>query len=81
MEKYMPGLAILCVAKSHRNHGVGKKLLDKSVRKIKNICLCVRQKNQFAIKMYTKAGFVVKSEIKNYYANPADDAFYMEKNE
>ena len=62
---YIPNVAVL---KEHRKHGVGRKLLDETVRELKKrgaktISITVDLKNTAAITLYKEAGFV------DYYAD------------
>jgi ribosomal-protein-alanine acetyltransferase len=64
--------------------GVGQALLDQCIRltlerEIPVLFLEVRQSNQRAIRFYQKNGFEIISSRKNYYANPHEDAWIMQK--
>ncbi len=75
-------LIYICVALAHRNKKIGDALLKKVIGVSKNngcenITLEVRCDNKFAIKLYKKNGFVVKSIRKKYYNNGQIDAYLM----
>jgi len=44
------------------------------------VLLEVRKSNASAIRFYEGFGFKVLGERKDYYSNPIEDAFVMEKN-
>ena len=47
--------------------------------KIPRMLLEVRQSNQHAIEFYKRNGFRIISERKNYYLNPSENAWVMER--
>ena len=68
-----------------RARALGLSLVNRiiSVAKEKNckiIYLEVRSKNNAAINLYEKCGFIRSGLRKNFYTNPTDDAFIMELN-
>ncbi len=72
------------VKKTLQNRGFGQllfKLFSKELlnKNIKTVWLEVRKSNKQAIKFYTKNGYTIEFERKNYYTNPPEDAFVMKK--
>lgn len=77
-------IVTFCVIPSHRNRGVGKKLLS-AVLNLANEAQCkvfleVAEKNHIAIKLYEELGFERISMRKNYYrfSDGVQDAVVME---
>lgn len=71
----------ICVLKEYRGQGIGKELIDFSVKNIpdlKIINLEVRKSNIPAIKLYESKGFEIVGERKKYYKNN-EDAVLMTK--
>jgi ribosomal-protein-alanine N-acetyltransferase len=73
----------LAVAPNWRKKGIGKALTEFLInhfrgKKIKEIFLHVRTKNEVATSFYQNLGFEVSKTIKNYYRN-GDDAHFMKK--
>lgn len=73
----------LAVDLAWRRKGIGKKLINFLTthfkeKRLKEISLCVRTRNQGAITFYKKFGFEILKTIKNYYPN-GDDAYLMKK--
>lgn len=73
----------LAVAPNWRKKGIGKALTEFLInhfrgKKIKEIFLHVRTKNEVATSFYQNLGFEVSKTIKNYYRN-GDDAYLMKK--
>jgi ribosomal-protein-alanine N-acetyltransferase len=69
----------------HARTGIGKQLMTTVVneslkRYASKVLLEVRKSNANAIRFYEGFGFKVLGERKNYYSNPVEDAFVMEKN-
>lgn len=69
----------------HARTGIGKQLMTTVVneslkRYASKVLLEVRKSNINAIRFYEGFGFKVLGERKNYYSNPIEDAFVMEKN-
>jgi len=65
--------------------GIGKQLMNTVMneslkRYASKVLLEVRKSNTNAIRFYEGFGFKVLGERKNYYSNPIEDAFVMEKN-
>lgn len=71
----------ICIDKKFQGKGLGKKLLEFSIKTLKTqkIFLEVRKSNIAAIKFYEQFGFVQMSKRKNYYKNPTEDALIMQK--
>lgn len=72
----------IAVAKDHRNKGYGRLLVSRLLELAKEmgidkLTLEVRESNEPAKKLYTKAGFQVLGIRKNYYTNPTEDAHIM----
>jgi ribosomal protein S18 acetylase RimI-like enzyme len=69
----------LAVLPKYRNKKIGSELVDMSIEALRKYCktvsLCVRSKNQVAIKLYESKGFVKKSTVSGYYGD--DDAHRM----
>ena len=75
----------IAVAKDARRRGIGGILmsacLDRACKsRISQIYLEVRSKNNAALSMYKKHGFINAGLRKNYYVHPDDDAIIMTKN-
>lgn len=71
----------IIVDEKERRKGYGNKLIKKAIEDIKlnkcnNITLEVKMSNKGAITLYSKHGFKVVSNRKDYYDN--EDAFLME---
>ena len=74
----------IAVDARHARTGIGKQLMttvvNESVRRYASkVLLEVRKSNTNAIRFYEGFGFKVLGERKNYYSNPVEDAFVMEK--
>lgn len=72
----------IAVKKSHRKQGVGTLLLDRAFRDaiLRNdefISLEVRKSNKEAISLYSKFGFKIEGERKDFYSSPVEDAHIM----
>jgi ribosomal-protein-alanine acetyltransferase len=77
-------LCNLVVLPEYVSKRVGYSLLQACVEvaqrfKIPRILLEVRQSNNRAIEFYKKNGFRITSERKNYYLNPNENAWVMER--
>lgn len=74
----------IAVDARHARTGIGKQLMTTVVneslkRYASKVLLEVRKSNTNAIRFYEGFGFTVLGERKNYYSNPVEDAFVMEK--
>lgn len=74
----------VAVANKYKRQGIGTLLfdiLDKVSKdlKAKTISLEVRVNNTAAINLYKKHNFVILREIKNYYAESNENAYFMQK--
>lgn len=74
----------IAVDMRHARTGIGKQLMTTVVneslkRYASKVLLEVRKSNANAIRFYEGFGFKVLSERKNYYSNPIEDAFVMER--
>ena len=77
-------LCNLVVLPEYLSKRVGYSLLQASVEvaqyfKISRMLLEVRQSNHHAIEFYKRNGFRIISERKNYYLNPSENAWVMER--
>ena len=77
-------LCNLVVLPDYLSKRVGYSLLQASVEvaqyfKISRMLLEVRQSNHRAIEFYKRNGFRIISERKNYYLNPSENAWVMER--
>ena len=75
----------IAVDARHARSGIGKQLMNTVVteslkRYASRILLEVRKSNMPAIHFYEGFGFRVLGERKDYYSNPVEDAYVMEKN-
>jgi [ribosomal protein S18]-alanine N-acetyltransferase len=74
----------IAVDARHARSGIGKQLMNTVMneslkRYATRILLEVRKSNASAIRFYEGFGFKVLGERKDYYSNPVEDAFVMEK--
>ena len=74
----------IAVDARHARSGIGKQLMNTVVseslkRYASRVLLEVRKSNASAIRFYEGFGFKVLGERKDYYSNPIEDAFVMEK--
>lgn len=75
----------VAVSKEYRGNHIATKLLSELIRigeqdrGIKAFALEVRSKNEAAIKLYEKLGFVSEGIRPNFYDKPKDDAIIMWK--
>ncbi len=70
------------VCQSQQKNGIGKQLLQESVKYLKlininKVELEVREKNTQAINFYLKNNFIPDGVRKNFYLNPNDNAILM----
>jgi [ribosomal protein S18]-alanine N-acetyltransferase len=77
-------LCNLVVLPEYLSKRVGISLLQACVEvahyfKIPRMLLEVRQSNHHAVEFYKKNGFRITSERKNYYLNPSEGAWVMER--
>lgn len=77
-------LCNLVVLPEYLSKRVGYSLLQASLEvaqyfKISRMLLEVRQSNHHAIEFYKRNGFRIISERKNYYLNPSENAWVMER--
>ena len=68
----------------HARCGIGKQLMttvmtESLKRYATRILLEVRKSNASAIRFYEQFGFKIMGERKDYYSNPIEDAYVMEK--
>ena len=75
----------IAVDASHARCGVGTHLMDTVMnesmkRYASKVLLEVRKSNTSAIQFYERFGFQMLGERKDYYSNPVEDAYVMEKN-
>lgn len=70
----------LCVHSDFQGQGMAQKLLNYAFKTIKasKYTLEVKVSNRGAIKLYERNGFVVKKQLKEYYAN-CEDGYLMVK--
>jgi ribosomal protein S18 acetylase RimI-like enzyme len=76
----------ITVLKPYRRFGIASQLLEQAIedcaksRAIKKMTLHVQKGNDSAMEFYKKHGFIIKEELKDYYADltPAD-CFILEK--
>lgn len=78
-EVYITNVA---VSPDYRRRGIAETLIKKLVEitfteGAEFITLEVRKSNESAIKLYTKMGFQIVGERKNFYENPREDALLM----
>ena len=74
----------IAVESSHARLGVGQQLMSAAIqeagrRGAGRVVLEVRKSNDGAIKFYFGFNFRIAGERKNYYSNPIEDAFVMER--
>jgi ribosomal-protein-alanine N-acetyltransferase len=74
----------IAVDGGHRRLGVGSMLMRTVVdrsreQRARRVILEVRKSNQDAIRFYSGFGFRVSGERRNYYSNPPEDAFVMDR--
>jgi ribosomal-protein-alanine N-acetyltransferase len=74
----------VAVAPAYRNMGVGKKMLEVLLAKLKQmgakcVTLEVRESNHAAITLYEHMGFSKEGIRKNFYEKPVENAYIMWK--
>jgi ribosomal-protein-alanine N-acetyltransferase len=74
----------IAVESDHARSGIGKQLMkaaieDSLVRRARKIVLEVRKSNTPAINFYLGFAFRIVGERRNYYSNPLEDAYVMER--
>jgi ribosomal-protein-alanine N-acetyltransferase len=74
----------IAVESGHARLGVGKQLMiaaieDSRLRNANKVMLEVRKSNVGAINFYLGFKFEIVGDRKNYYSNPLEDAYVMEK--
>ncbi len=74
----------IAVESSYARLGIGKQLMTAAMdesrrREAAKVVLEVRKSNASAMNFYVKFGFKIVGERKNYYSNPIEDAFVMER--
>lgn len=72
----------IAVKKGYRKKGIGTQLMDEIERRLKekgatDIYLEVKVSNRDAIRLYESRGYLIRSEIKDYYED--ENAFVMTK--
>ena len=75
----------IAVDSRHARCGIGKQLMNTVMteslkRYASRVLVEVRKSNTSAIRFYEGFGFKVLGERKDYYSNPIEDAYVMEKN-
>ena len=74
----------IAVEAGHARLGVGRQMMAAAIeealrRMAHRVVLEVRKSNEAAIKFYLEFGFRIAGDRKNYYSNPIEDAFVMER--
>jgi ribosomal-protein-alanine N-acetyltransferase len=74
----------IAVESDHARSGIGKQLMNAAIedshwRKARKIVLEVRKSNTPAINFYVGFHFQIVGERRNYYSNPLEDAYVMER--
>ena len=74
----------IAVESNYARSGVGHQLMAAAIqesgrRKAGKVVLEVRKSNSPAISFYLKFNFSIAGERKNYYSNPLEDAYVMER--
>lgn len=74
----------IAVDARHARTGIGHQLMntvmiESQSRYATRVLLEVRKSNSPAIRFYEKFGFTILGERKDYYSNPVEDAYVMEK--
>jgi [ribosomal protein S18]-alanine N-acetyltransferase len=74
----------IAVESGHARLGVGKQLMSAAIedsrsRKAQKVMLEVRKSNVGAINFYLGFKFEIVGDRKNYYSNPLEDAYVMER--
>jgi len=74
----------IAVEAAHARSGIGKQLMMAAIdasrqKQAKRVMLEVRKSNVAAINFYIGFNFRISGERKNYYSNPMEDAYVMER--
>jgi ribosomal-protein-alanine N-acetyltransferase len=74
----------IAVDHSHARSGIGKQLMSAAIdesarRRAKRFVFEVRKSNSAAISFYFAFNFRIAGERRNYYSNPLEDAYVMER--
>jgi len=74
----------IAVDAKYARTGIGRQLMTTAIEESRNrratkVVLEVRKSNLGAIRFYRAFDFQIANERKNYYSNPIEDAFVMEK--
>lgn len=74
----------IAVENGHARTGIGKQLMMAAIeesgkRRARKVMLEVRKSNTPAINFYFAFNFTIAGERKNYYSNPLEDAYVMER--
>lgn len=74
----------IAVEQSHSRLGVGSSLMDGTIELsrgdgARKLALEVRKSNTAAIRFYQRFRFQITGERFNYYSNPVEDAYVMER--
>jgi ribosomal-protein-alanine N-acetyltransferase len=74
----------IAVESGYARSGIGKQLMAAAIeesrrRDASKVILEVRKSNSPAINFYVGFGFKIVGERKNYYSNPIEDAYVMER--
>ena len=74
----------IAVGSGHARQGVGHQLMRVAIeeserRRARRVVLEVRKSNESAIQFYLGFSFRISGERKNYYSNPIEDAYVMER--
>ena len=77
-------IANVAVSKSYRRLGLASMLIEGVLsicqdNKLSILTLEVRKSNTPAIELYKKFGFSIEGSRRNYYTNPVEDAYIMNK--
>ena len=52
---------------AYRDQGIASKLLEKCLKRQKDITLHVQTDNEIAVNFYKKRGFIIEENVENYY--------------
>jgi ribosomal-protein-alanine N-acetyltransferase len=74
----------IAVESDHARSGIGKQLMTAAIResylrRARKMLLEVRKSNAPAINFYLGFDFQIVGERRNYYSNPLEDAYVMER--
>lgn len=70
-------ITAIAVSEKYKGYGLGKQLLEVSVKELKGNALTVAIDNQIAIKMYKDYGFVISKESMKNVKNGKNKIYYM----